>query len=84
MREFVLKGENYCARVLREYSLTDFAAHLVPTVDVSLLRKLTVGDTVELSGWNYRALWMRQESDDRGSYLATGLRMTTVEESLNG
>jgi hypothetical protein len=86
-RIFWIEGEGGTLRlkVLHEFSLTDFTCqiyvwdetvHTRPVCKPIDEKKLRSMKEFVIDGQIYTVLWVRRESDDRGSYLVAGMRMS--------
>jgi hypothetical protein len=68
-------GDTHSFRLLAEFSLTEMkvevrdktGAHAIPAADLTNFKEF------KIDGCIWRILWQRQESDERGPYVAVGL-----------
>lgn len=79
-------GDKYSVLVLREFSLFDFIGVLHhtggPNAGSSVRDGIDPETIFSCGGMLLRVLWTRQESDERGSYLAVGLTMNISREQI--
>lgn len=77
MNRVFIYGNGHVFRVIEEWSLVTMKVEVFDNRNEHALSLSEIKGipTFEIAGHNYRVLWLRHESDERGPYTAVGLQM---------